>query len=88
MKGERLTDGDCTTHSTLPLLDLQVGKEDREHILGSNGLGDVSKRVDGRSTDSLLVGLKEIEKLEADSHPLSSGDELGSTIGCEMTERE
>jgi len=80
-KKEKLTDSDRTTHSTLPLLNSQVGKKNREHILRSDGLGNVSERVDGGSTNSLLVSFEEVEKLEADSHPLSSGNKLGSTIG-------
>lgn len=76
-----LTDGDGTADTTLTLLNSQVGEEDAEDVLGTDGLGDVSERVDGRSSNSLLVRLEEVEELEADSHPLSGRDKLGSSIG-------
>jgi hypothetical protein len=76
-----LTDGDGTADTTLTLLDSQVGEEDAEDVLRTDGLGDVSERVDGSSSNRLLMRLEEVEELEANSHPLSGRDELGSSIG-------
>lgn len=78
---QRLTDSDSRTDSTLPLLHPQVRQQHAEHVLRSDRLGDVSERVDGRTSDALLVRLEEVQQLEADSHPLSRRDELGSSVG-------
>lgn len=75
------TYGDSRANSTLTFLDTKVRKQDTEDVLGSNGLGNVAKGVDGRSADTLLVSLEEVEELKADAHPLAGGDELGTAIG-------
>lgn len=77
----RLTDGDGTADTRLTLLHPQVGEQNTQHILRSDSLGDVTERVDGSTTNGLLVRLEQVEQLETDAHPLASGDELGSTIG-------
>ena len=45
-------------HSVLSLLDLEVVEKRGQHVVRTDGLGDVTKGVDGGSSDSFLVGLK------------------------------
>ena len=60
---------------------LSKPSEDLEDILGTQPLGNITERVDGGTTDTLLVRLQEVEKLEADTHPLARGHELGAAVG-------
>jgi hypothetical protein len=77
---ESLTNGDSTAYTRLTFLHLQVGQEHRQHILGTDSLGNVTKGIDGRSSDSLLVRLEQIEELETNTHPFLGWDELGATV--------
>ena len=74
-------DSDRTADTALTLLHAQVGEQDLEDVQRTQALRDVTERVDGRTTDTLLVRLEQVEKLEADMHPFTSGHELGTTIG-------
>lgn len=76
-----LTDSDGTTHPTLSLLHLQICQEDTQHILRTNSLGDITERVDSRSSNRSLMGLEQVKKLETDSHPFLSRDIFGTSIG-------
>ncbi len=62
-------------------MDLEIGKKDAEHILRSNGFGDIAERVDGCSPNRLFMCFQQVEQLEADSHPLLRRDEFGAAIG-------
>ena len=49
--------------------------------MGSDGLGNVAEGVDGGAANRLLVGLEELEQLEADAHPFAGAHELGAAVG-------
>mmetsp|Transcript_22144 Transcript_22144/g.59274 ORF Transcript_22144/g.59274 Transcript_22144/m.59274 type:complete len:407 (+) Transcript_22144:133-1353(+) len=74
-------DGHCGADAQLTLLNLEIVQQGAEHIVRSNGLGDVPKCVHGGSTDRLFVGLQQLEQVEADAVPLARGRELGAAVG-------
>jgi len=55
-----LTNSNSTTHSTLTFLHPQVGEENREDILRTEGLGNVAKGIDSGSADTLLVRFEQV----------------------------
>lgn len=63
----RRTDGDRAADTTLALLNAEVREKNAEDVLGADGFGDVAERVDGRSSDRLLVRLEEVEELKANT---------------------
>ena len=75
-------DSDCdgTTDTALTFLHTKVGEENRKDILGTQTFGNVTKRVDSRSSDALFVGLQQVQELEADTHPFSGRYKFSSTI--------
>ena len=64
-------DGDCRADPVLSFLHFEVVQKSGEHVVGSDGLGDVTKCVDGGSSDRLLVRLQQFQQLKANPHPLS-----------------
>mmetsp|Transcript_47908 Transcript_47908/g.101821 ORF Transcript_47908/g.101821 Transcript_47908/m.101821 type:complete len:232 (-) Transcript_47908:2403-3098(-) len=68
-------------HPHLPILHLEVVEQRVEHVLGPDGLGDVTEGGHSRAADGLLVRLEELEELEADAHPFLGGDEFGPAVG-------
>jgi hypothetical protein len=73
-------DGHRGADTVLPLLHLQVVEQGGQHVVRPNGLGDVAKRVDGRSADCFFVRLQQLEQLKADAHPLTSRHVLRTSI--------
>mmetsp|Transcript_25028 Transcript_25028/g.71298 ORF Transcript_25028/g.71298 Transcript_25028/m.71298 type:complete len:651 (-) Transcript_25028:1818-3770(-) len=73
-------DGDGGTDTQLTLLNLEVVQQGAEHVVRADGLGDVAEGVDGGAADGLLVRLQQLEKVEADTVPLSGRRQLGSTV--------
>lgn len=61
--------------------DLEVVKERVQHVLGTDSLGDVAERVHGCTANGLLVRLKHLQQLEADTHPLPSAHVLRAAVG-------
>lgn len=74
-------DSHRSAHAVLALLHLQVVEQRGQHVMWTDGLGYIAEGVDGRPTNGLLVGLEQLEQLEADSHPFAGGHELGATVG-------
>lgn len=54
------SDGDSRAHSQLPLLHLQVIEQRDKDVLRTDSLRDVPKRVDCRSSNTLLVRLQQV----------------------------
>jgi hypothetical protein len=51
-----------------------------QYILRADGFGNVPKGADGSSSDRLSVGFQQLEKLEADTHPLFRRYEFGTSV--------
>mmetsp|Transcript_21899 Transcript_21899/g.37842 ORF Transcript_21899/g.37842 Transcript_21899/m.37842 type:complete len:241 (-) Transcript_21899:503-1225(-) len=64
-------DGDGRADAHLALLYLQVVEQRVQHILRTNGLGDVAKGIHRSSADGFLVCLEQLKQLETDAHPLT-----------------
>mmetsp|Transcript_12152 Transcript_12152/g.34729 ORF Transcript_12152/g.34729 Transcript_12152/m.34729 type:complete len:264 (+) Transcript_12152:353-1144(+) len=74
-------DGHRCTYTELPLLHLQVIEQRAQHIVGADGLGDVAEGVHSCSPDRLLLGLEQLQEVEADSVPLSGRRQLSTSVG-------
>ena len=58
--GDTRTNSNRATHTGLALLHPQIRQQDRQDILRAQTLGNVTERVDRRTTNTLLVRLQEI----------------------------
>lgn len=58
---EQFTDSNGRADTRLTILNLEVGKKNREYILRTDCLGNVTERVYSSSSDSSLVSFEEIE---------------------------
>jgi hypothetical protein len=58
--GNAPTDSNGTAYSTLTLLNAKVGQKYRKDVLRSERLGNIAESVDCCSSNSLLVGLKQV----------------------------
>mmetsp|Transcript_45842 Transcript_45842/g.81937 ORF Transcript_45842/g.81937 Transcript_45842/m.81937 type:complete len:859 (-) Transcript_45842:1570-4146(-) len=73
--------GDGGAHAVLTLLHLQVVQQGGQHVGRANGLRNVAKGVHRSTSDSLLVGLQQLQQLETDAHPLTGRDKFRPSVG-------
>mmetsp|Transcript_29025 Transcript_29025/g.67289 ORF Transcript_29025/g.67289 Transcript_29025/m.67289 type:complete len:780 (-) Transcript_29025:1289-3628(-) len=74
------SNSDSGAHAILSLLHLEIVEEHRKHILGTNGLGNVTKSVHCRAADCFLVRLEHVQQLKTNSHPLLGGHKLCAAV--------
>mmetsp|Transcript_34471 Transcript_34471/g.51075 ORF Transcript_34471/g.51075 Transcript_34471/m.51075 type:complete len:339 (+) Transcript_34471:347-1363(+) len=74
-------DGYSGADTKLSLLNFEVVQQGAEHIVRTDGLRDVAKGVDRGSSNSLLLRLEQLQKIEANTIPLSRRSQLCSSVG-------
>mmetsp|Transcript_24317 Transcript_24317/g.61665 ORF Transcript_24317/g.61665 Transcript_24317/m.61665 type:complete len:665 (+) Transcript_24317:276-2270(+) len=76
-------DGDSHrgTDTQLTLLHLQVVEQRAEHIVRADCLRNVAEGIHGGTANRLLVGLEELQQVEADAVPLARRRQLGAAVG-------
>ncbi|GIX65610.1 uncharacterized protein BcabD6B2_50450 [Babesia caballi] len=71
---------DSRAEAQLPLLHPQVVEQRRHHVVGADGPRDVAERVHSGAADALLVGLEQLQQVEADAVPLLGRDQVPSPV--------
>merc|ERR1711907_98095 len=74
------SDSDSRTNSALSLLDFKIVHQSVQDILRADSLSNVTKGIYSSSSNTLLMGSKEVKEIEADSHPFLSGDIFGTSV--------